>query len=103
MSRGGARPGAGRPKGSKNGAVQSETIRAEARAAGMTPLEYMLAVMNDANADEARRDRMAQAAAPYVHARAEASEGGKKARREQAAQTAEVGTDWESLLSGAPN
>lgn len=43
---------------------------------GMSPLEYMLSVMNDSAADPSRRDRMAQAAAPFVHARA--GEVGKK-------------------------
>jgi phage terminase small subunit len=36
----------------------------------MSPLEYMLSVMNDRTAEATRRDRMAQAAAPFVHARA---------------------------------
>jgi len=39
---------------------------------------------------------MAQAAAPFVHARA--GETGKKAQAEQAAQTAERGTNWSALL-----
>ncbi|RFC66583.1 hypothetical protein DYI37_03195 [Fulvimarina endophytica] len=34
---------------------------------GMTPLEYMLKVMRSEAADGERRDRMAIAAAPYVH------------------------------------
>lgn len=34
-----------------------------------TPLEYMLRVMRDSNADDARRDAMAKAALPYMHAR----------------------------------
>jgi hypothetical protein len=34
-----------------------------------TPLEYMMRVMADKTADTERRDRMAIAAAPYVHAR----------------------------------
>jgi hypothetical protein len=41
---------------------------------------------------------MAQAAAPYVHAKAEAAEGGKKQQRDRAAETAERGTSWETLL-----
>lgn len=45
-------------------------IRSAARAAKLSPLEYMLAVLNDETAEDARRDRMAQAAAPFVHARA---------------------------------
>lgn len=105
---GGARPGAGRPR--KN--VTPEKIAASTPAAApvvrvksgqMTPLEYMLGVINDVGADEARRDRMAQAAAPYVHPKAEAETQGKKAQRQAAAQTAERGTDWESLLNLSPN
>jgi len=33
------------------------------------PLEYMLAVLRDEKADPERRDRMAAAAAPYIHPR----------------------------------
>jgi hypothetical protein len=40
---------------------------------------------------------MAQCAAPYVHARAEAA--GKKAQADEIAATAERGTDWEQLLA----
>lgn len=72
------------------------------RSGQMTPLEYMLSVINDVGADDLRRDRMAQAAAPYVHPKAEAEAQGKKAQRQAAAQTAEHGTDWEALLS-VPN
>jgi hypothetical protein len=38
-------------------------------ATGITPLEYMLAIMRDPTAETARRDEMAKAAAPYVHPR----------------------------------
>jgi hypothetical protein len=41
--------------------------RAAAEAAGILPLDYMLAVMRDANAEPKRRDAMAIAAAPYLH------------------------------------
>jgi hypothetical protein len=37
--------------------------------AQQSPLEYMLGVMNSPDAAESRRDRMAQAAAPYCHPR----------------------------------
>jgi hypothetical protein len=40
-----------------------------AAAQNQTPLEYMLAVFRDPTADLRRRDSMAQAAAPYIHAR----------------------------------
>src|SRR5687767_2898219 len=71
MPRGGPRPGAGRPKGSSKGVPKQQGREqiALAKAKGLTPLEYMLAVMNNEAEDVARRDRMAQAAAPYVHAR----------------------------------
>ena len=44
----------------------------------MSPLDYMLSVMNDPEVDDARRDRMAIAAAPYVHVRAADAKPGKK-------------------------
>jgi hypothetical protein len=87
--RGGYRPGAGRPKGST---VQAT---AEARAAA-DPLQYLLAVMADATADPARRDRAAIACLPYLHPRADA--GGQRAAAENTATTAEPGTGWEKLL-----
>lgn len=94
MPRGGFRPGAGRPK-------QGETkqdIADAATAAGLTPLEYMLAVMRDPTATTERRDRMAQAAAPYCHKRAADSAPTKKEQAEAAAQTAGQGTAWSALL-----
>ena len=99
MSRGGPRPGSGRPK--KEAKLNIEVpgdIRAAAKTCRLSPLEYMLGVLNDEAAAPERRDRMAQAAAPFVHAKAEAADGGKKQQRERAAETAERGTSWEALL-----
>ena len=70
---GGKRPGAGRKKGSPN--KRSVEIAAGAVAAGITPLEYMLAVMRDKGADLSRRDEMAKAAAPFIHPRLSAIQG----------------------------
>lgn len=68
MARGGARPGAGRKTG------QANKINAQAKKAaldgGITPLQYMLAVMRNSRADTKRRDDMAKAAAPFCHTRA---------------------------------
>jgi hypothetical protein len=75
MARGGPRPGAGRkpiPGGktdrdrAKRQAVKEAVELAKAE--GKTPLEYMLDVMRTSG-DWRRRDAMAVAAAPYLHAR----------------------------------
>ena len=67
MAHGGSREGAGR----KAGAVTTKTreIADAVAASGETPLDYMLRVMRDFGADTPRRDDMAKAAAPYVHAK----------------------------------
>lgn len=91
MSKGGYRPGAGRPKGSGTLRLQPEAREAA------DPLTYLRGVMADEAADPARRDRAAIALLPYMHPRADA--GGKKAAAEAAARDAEAGTDWEKLLS----
>lgn len=71
--RGGYRPGTG---GARLGAGPKPKqkppppdIVAAAVNEGMSPLEYMLVVMRDPTADDLRRDRMAQVAAQYVHAK----------------------------------
>ena len=67
MPRGGYRPGSGRkPKKPKTELPQ---ILAPGTLKESTPLEYMLAIMNDPTADPARRDRMAVAAAPFFRSR----------------------------------
>src|SRR5688572_9478176 len=65
MSLGGARPGAGRPKGAVS--VKSQELTARIIESGITPLEYMLDRMRDTSADYSERNDMAKAAAPYVH------------------------------------
>src|SRR4051812_19306179 len=94
--RGGYRPGSGRPKRSPQS--RRDRIVTAPAPGRLSPLEYMLAVMNDPDADDARRDRMAIAAAPYVHVRVVDAILGKKGEAEQVALTAERGTKWESLL-----
>ena len=75
MPNGGARPGAGRPKGSGKGrppgaiAKMNQEAREAAAKGGIMPLEYMLNVMRSPETDFERRDHMAQAAAPYLHPR----------------------------------
>lgn len=67
MPRGGKREGAGRKLGAV--ARADKEAREKARETGETPLEYMLRVMRDEGAEPDRRDRMAVAAGPFVHAR----------------------------------
>ncbi len=64
----------GRQRGSLNKATitqqqQAKTIVQAAKEAGLSPLEYMLKVMRDPETLPQRRDDMAKAAAPYMHAR----------------------------------
>ena len=86
MSSGGYRPGAGRKLGVKNKNSKGKTskrvdpladIKQDAKAENLSPLEYMLRVMNDPLIEESRRDRMSIAAAPFVHDRAGAGMGKK--------------------------
>ena len=64
----------GRKRGSLNKRTitqqeQSKTVAQAAKEAGLTPLEYMLKVMRDPETPPQRRDDMAKACAPYMHAR----------------------------------
>jgi hypothetical protein len=99
MARGGYRPGSGPKKGTKykkkgdtSPAVceGKEDVVENAEAENLTPLEYMLKVMNNPMEPKERRDRMAVSAAPFVHARAGESSG-KKAEKEEAAKKAGAG------------
>ena len=101
--RGGFRVGAGRPKGVKEtqprtrqnpeNSSPAPDIALAAINAGMTPLEYMLAVMRDPGADQVRRDRMAMAAAPYCHGRMSDNRVGKKDQARIDAATASEDSD----------
>jgi hypothetical protein len=64
---GGRRTNSGRKVGRLT--VRTQEIAAELAKDGVTPLEYMLGVMRDDNADAGRRDDMAKSAAPYMHPR----------------------------------
>jgi hypothetical protein len=67
--RGGKREGAGRKRGSRNRRSVQAYIAAEA--GGELPLDHMLSIMRSKSKgiDDERRDRMAIAAAPYLHAK----------------------------------
>lgn len=117
MSRGGYRPNSGpkkgtkyRPRASKDGAVKQRRtgtprksmdipadIAADAAAENLTPLEYMLRVMNNPESGKERRDRMAVAAAPFIHPR-KGEGAGKKEEKDNAAKKAGSG----KFAAGAP-
>lgn len=63
----------GRQKGIPNKAPSKAALaQAVAKVAvgeGISPLEYMLGIMRDPLANPERRDDMAKAAAPYLHAK----------------------------------
>lgn len=62
-----------------------KVFEGEVLPANLSPLEYMLGVMNNPNADPDRRDRMAVAAGPYVHGKM-GEKGKKDSKRDAAAQ-----------------
>jgi hypothetical protein len=67
MARGGARANAGRKSRSRE--VLIERSRLSVTKATITPLEYLMEVLQDPNNDRKERFQAAIAAAPYVHPR----------------------------------
>jgi hypothetical protein len=65
--RGGARPNSGRKPGSVT--TKTREIAERAMQKGLTPLEYMIAVLRDEANDTATRMDAAKSAAPYIHPR----------------------------------
>lgn len=64
---GGARAGAGRRVGSVS--QRSVDAVSDAAAAGLLPVEYMLSIMRDEDADPKERAWAAEKASPYIHPR----------------------------------
>lgn len=91
MARGGFRAGAGRPRGTSSTKLskkEQKIVKKSAKLEKKTPLDYMLDVMNSEDVDDDRRDKMAIAAAPYVHERAADKKLGKKEQKLQDAKNA---------------
>jgi len=95
------RPGASKGKAPTRTSVKPKKAAPPARSARpavdavetppeqLDPLSYMLKVMNNPRATPERRDRMAVAAAPFVHGKV--AEKGKKDQRQAGAQVASQG------------
>jgi hypothetical protein len=61
---------AGKKTGGRKRGIPNKASAAKAKAiadSGLTPLDYMLNLMRDDQADSTRRDWAAGASAPYVH------------------------------------
>nr|WP_321442951.1 hypothetical protein [uncultured Cohaesibacter sp.] len=69
MTHGGARPGAGRPKGSLNKRSLEEIEAVKAKYPDWSPLMHLATVANDEEQDVQVRLDAAKAAAPYFHAK----------------------------------
>jgi hypothetical protein len=67
MARGGKREGAGRPSGALT--EKNRELAEKASTEGLTPLEYMLEILRNEQADVKDRMWAAEKAAPYVHAK----------------------------------
>jgi hypothetical protein len=95
MPRGGARNGAGRPR-----RALAEAAKELGAASGeLSPLDFLLRLVNDETAPPALRLKAAGLAAPFIHPRTPIMPTSyryisRKRQREIDAETAGVGTDW---------
>lgn len=84
MATGGSRPGAGRKPGVPNKRTAEMVERVASN--GIMPLDYMLQILRDENAEPEARMWAAEKAAPYLHPRLSAlqvaGEGGEPLRSE---------------------
>lgn len=94
MAKGGARPGAGRPRGSPN-RIQMATIEA-ARGDAENAVAYLRSLMLDTSVDVTRRDRAAVVLASIENRWQRPI--GKKQADEERARTCHLNTEWEHLL-----
>jgi phage terminase small subunit len=73
-----------KPKRQEAPPVVPDDVTTEAEAQNLDPLTYMLKIMNDDKAEKERRDRMAIAAAPFVHSRKGEGKGKKEQKADRA-------------------
>jgi hypothetical protein len=97
MARGGARPGAGRPKGtrkSKSKVAATERALTQGKTETKTfadALEFAMATINDPTADLDGKIRLAIAAMPFQHPKIADVKASKKDAQHQAAKEASKG------------
>ena len=96
MKHGGARPGAGRPK------RDDRYVLPIAEVGGMSPLEFLLAVIRDPNASAERRDRAAISVLPYCHPKIVDRWAGKREIQAHKAKHALENSPWADILRREP-
>lgn len=100
MASGGYRPGAGRPRGQKRAVQELKSAvvgkgtnkpRESAPKTFESAMDYAMEIINDPEADIARKDRLAIALLPFQHPKLETTAIGKREAGARAAKTAASG------------
>ena len=92
--RGGARPGAGRPR--KTVLLPGAQVAQSPIAEQGSPGAFLLELLRDESVETKLRVDAAKALLPFWHARAEPLR--KPAANDEAARTAQAGTSWDGLI-----
>lgn len=96
FTHGGKRPGSGRPRGTPTGGVLAPYLPV---LNGITPLEFLLNVVQAPEAPLKARIEAAKAAAPYCHAKLEP----KRIDEEEKPPISQDEVAWSEMLSARPN
>jgi hypothetical protein len=96
LGHGGKREGSGRPRGTPTGGVLAPYLPV---INGLTPLEFLLNVVQAPEAPLKARIEAAKAAAPYCHAKLEP----KRVETESEAPVSQDEAAWSEMLSARPN
>jgi len=78
-------------------------LKAAKSGGDLTPLAYMLAVINDPDADYSRRDKLAVAALPFCHPRIADREIGKRDRVRKTVEAIINGDGWGDVIRPKPD
>lgn len=116
MAKGGARPGAGRPKGARNFKTEDKPVIKAVQTLDTgkpgrkfdTALEFAMDVINDPSADPEHKIRLAIAAMPYQHPKIGEKGATQSQLRAEAAKASATGkyapppppTDWAKNTAG---
>ena len=87
-------PRATRNRPAKPSPPLPQDVATAAQTKGLSPLAYLLRVLNDPRASKARRDRAAIVAARYIHRRPADSIGKKQELLEAAREAGGADSEW---------